>query len=435
MWMFCLGLLSCLSVLLTGCRQEVSDGSNAAYQEETGMEYEGGSSTRELTAEIEPDRDLGETAEEISREEQKLLADFGLRIFGAFREEENVLVSPISMLAILGMTAEGAEGETLEGMELTLGMDRDHIQKVIPSYLQSLWNGRAGVIHLANSVWYKSGKDFHPDQRFLESAAGRYRGQIFQTSFSQEAVAEMNHWVSQHTDGRIDHILDSLPKETVMCLLNALSFEAEWLNVYDDQAVAAGQFVTESGSIQEISLMYSEEYRFLTDEDTLGFVKYYQDQQFAFVALLPKEGVDIEDYIASLDGKKWQHLWEHMEDRKVRAAIPKFTVSYDRECTELLGQMGMAHAFDPEHADFSGMGVSDQGRLYIDKILHKTFMQVDQLGTKAGAVTAQIMAATADLEEPEEVILNRPFVYAITDTETGVPIFIGAITDMEKISG
>ena len=180
--------------------------------------------------------------------------------------------------------------------------------------------------------------------------------------------------------------------------------------------------------------MNSEEPLYIEDEDTTGFIKYYKEN-YAFVALLPREGMSMEEYVNGLTGEKLVGLIETARsDVEVHAAIPKFSSEYTVELSEVLPGMGMTDAFDGDRADFTGIGTVDDGNLYISMVLHKTYIQVDELGTKAGAATAVAVAETAALveEEIKDVILDRPFVYAVIDTTDSHPVFLGVTESVTR---
>ena len=215
-----------------------------------------------------------------------------------------------------------------------------------------------------------------------------------------------------------------------MCLVNALAFEAEWSQPYEEMQVRDGVFTREDGTEQTAEFMYSDEGHYLADDMATGFMKYYKGYKYAFAALLPNEGVSVEEYIASLDGESLHTMLANPQFDTVFAAVPKFEVEYGTELSEVLSGMGMNDAFDPECADFSGIGTSARGNLYISQVIHKTFISVAEKGTKAGAATATMMEAGGAPSEPKEVYLDRPFVYMLVDCENGTPLFVGTMMDL-----
>lgn len=354
--------------------------------------------------------------------------DFALRLFQcSLKAGENTLISPLSVLSALAMTANGAEGETLRQMEEALGMTTGDMN----AYLYSFMDGQGDALKLANSIWFKDSESLTVEQTFLETNADFFMADIFKTPMDSSTKDAINGWVSEHTDGMIPEILDDIPDLTVMYLVNALAFEAQWETVYEEYQVQANIFTTENGDEQPVDMMYSKESLYLEDENATGFIKYYDGRDYAFVALLPKEGVSVEAYVDSLTGAQLQELLSAPIDVQVDAGIPKFETEFDAELSEALVEMGMTDAFDANLADFSR--ISSSTSLYINRVLHKTFLTVAEEGTKAGAATAVEMRATGAMppQDRKIVILNRPFVYMLIDCEENLPFFIGTLMDAE----
>ena len=179
-------------------------------------------------------------------------------------------------------------------------------------------------------------------------------------------------------------------------------------------------------------MMHSEENLYLEDERTTGFIKYYGDKQYAFVALLPKEGTTVAEYVENLTVEDLRALLNNKTNTAVDATIPKFSVDYGFTLNDSLKQMGMVDAFSDSDADFSKMATSDVGNIYISRVDQKCFIAVDEYGTKAGAATAVAMANKMAMVEKKVVNLNRPFVYMIVECNNYEPLFIGTMMDVEQ---
>lgn len=230
----------------------------------------------------------------------------------------------------------------------------------------------------------------------------------------------------------IDKIIDEVPGNARMFLINALAFDAEWENIYDEYSVKNDKFTREDGEKEDVPFMYSSEGTYIEDENTTGFIKYYADSKYAFIALLPKEGTRMEDYLKSLDAEKLGKLVDGRRKVKVNAALPKFKSEYSEGLKETLQKMGLTEAFDSTKADLTGMGNALNDNLYIDDVLHKTFIEVDERGTKAGAVTAVMVECGAVMnEEIKTVYLDRPFVYIIADCDSWLPAFYGILQEID----
>lgn len=363
------------------------------------------------------------------------ITDFAVRLFQASEKGgENTLISPLSVLYALGMTANGAEGETLSQMESVLGMTAEELNLYLYSYRNSLPQGEKYKYSLANSIWFTDEEQFCVDQKFLQTNADYYGADVYKAAFDAQTCKSINQWVKQKTDGMIPEILDEISPDAVMYLVNALTFEAEWKEIYKENQVRDGRFTKEDGTEQKAEFLYGEENVYLEDDMATGFIRYYAGNKYAFVAMLPKEGVSVSDYIASLDGTSVQGLLNNPQNVTVYSAIPKFETMYDVEMSEILKAMGMPNAFDARRAELEKLGTSAEGNIYISRVLHKTFLSIGERGTKAGAATVveAVNESAMDATESRKVHLDRPFVYMLVDCENHVPFFIGTMMDIHK---
>lgn len=361
------------------------------------------------------------------------VTDFAIRLFKASNDKgKNTLISPLSVLCALAMTANGAEEETLAQMEEVLGMTTEELNLYLYSYMKNLPQGDKYKLSLANSIWFTEDERFTVNQDFLQTNADYYGADIYKAPFDEQTLKGINNWVKQNTDGMIPEILDQIPPEAIMYLVNALAFEAEWSEIYEKHQVKDGEFTKEDGTKQDVKFMYGSEGTYFEDEKATGFMKRYVGGKYAFVALLPDEGVTVSEYIASLDGESLNALLANPQYGTVHTSIPKFETEYKVEMSDILQSMGMAEAFDMYNADFEGLGTSTGGNIYISRVLHKTFISVGEKGTKAGAATIVEMkdGAAAEPTEPKEVYLDRPFVYMLVDCENNIPFFIGTMMDV-----
>lgn len=373
----------------------------------------------------------------LSENDTIVATDFAIRLFQQAKNgEENALLSPLSVLPALSMAANGAKEETLTQMEQTFRMPMNSLNEYLYSYIHSLPKADDCKFHLANSIWLRDAKDFSVDEKFLKTTAKYYDAEVYQTAFDDRTLADMNHWVSDQTNDMIPSMIDQIDPEAYLYLLNALSFDSKWSSIYSSSSVKDGIFTTEDGISQDIEMMYSDEYEYIEDEYATGFLKPYSGYSYAFVALLPKEGISLTDYVNSLAGEHLHHLLTNAEDCPVTTGIPKFETEFTVDLIPALQTLGIQHAFDENRADFTGIGSFDspRDRLFINRVLHKSFLAVDEQGTKAGAATMVDMeksSAPMDPEQPKEVILDRPFLYMIVDYENRFPIFIGTADDMQ----
>ncbi len=354
------------------------------------------------------------------------VTEFSLNLFReSHREGENTLLSPLSVLAALGMTANGAAGETLTQFADTLGMSVEDLN----AWLCSLSDD--GSLRMANSLWLRDDGKLKVEPSFLETNADYYQADIFKTPFTDETLSEINGWVSQKTENRIPQILDSIPEEAMLYLVNALTFDAKWEEPYKPFQVIEGTFRTEAGEEQEATYMSCTLSDYLETDLATGFLKYYENRDYAFAALLPREGTTVTELLGSLNGEDLHDLLGNPQEAVVKSSLPKFESAYSTELSDVLKTLGITDAFDPENADFSRLGRSDAGNLYISQVRHKTAITVAEEGTKAAAATiVEMMAGAAFRPDLKFVILDRPFVYMIVDCRDQVPVFIGTVMDM-----
>ena len=224
----------------------------------------------------------------------------------------------------------------------------------------------------------------------------------------------------------IEKMIDKIDTDTVMYLINALTFDAKWATKYEKKDVGDGHFTNYDGTQKTVQMLSSEERTYFATDGVKGFAKNYAGDRYSIVALLPDQGTDIYDYIGTLDGAGWMNLWNSRESASVKVKMPEFTYSVSMKLNDTLKTMGMTDMFS-DSADFSKLGYSERGNIYCSEVCQKVFIQVDRNGTKAAAITWGGMKDKAVMEV-HSVILDRPFVYAIVDNATGLPIFIGAVT-------
>ena len=341
--------------------------------------------------------------------------DFAAALLRQTTKEEGVLLSPVSLLYALGMTANGAGGTTLSQLEKAMGMDRDTLNDYLYTYRMSLpENTKKCKLSLANSLWVRD--IFRVEDSFLDNCVSYYDAEVYRSAFDEAMKNDLNHWVSNQTDG-----------------MNAVCFDAKWEKPYEKDNIQKGAvFTAADGTRQTADLLWSQESLYLSDDNTTGFMKYYDGGRYAFVGLLPNEGVSIADYVAGLTGGKLHALLNDPQHGTVEAAIPRFKASSSLELSDALKAMGVTDAFDSTAADLRAMGGAPNDQLYVSAVLHKTYLELDENGTKAAAVTAVVTeAASAEPPEVHRVVLDRPFVYMIVDTHANLPLFLGTVTQMD----
>lgn len=345
-------------------------------------------------------------------------------------ENKNILISPLSIMLALSMTANGAAGETKEAMEDVLagGITVEELNEYLYKYVETLSSNEKSKLSLANSIWTLD--KFNVKESFIQTNVNYYKADMYKVAFDDNSIKDINNWVKQNTDGMIEKIIEKHADGAVMYLINALAFDAKWEEVYKPEDIKNGRFTSYEGRENKVKYMYSKEDIYINDEDTIGFIKHYKDNQYSFVALLPDEDIDILEYIDGFTYEKYISLMEGKENCKVNAILPEFSYEYGHSMKDVLKNMGMSLAFDFKLADFSNLA---DGALCIDDVIHKTFIQVDANGTRAGAATkVGIVKSAISIEENKIVRLDRPFVYMIIDNVTNLPIFMGVTMEIEN---
>jgi len=332
---------------------------------------------------------------------------------------ENTVLSPYSVYMSLAMSANGAEGQTLEQMEALLGMPIGVLNPYIPSLTDSLGE----EVSEANSLWLH--EELPVSQVYLQTVRNYYEAQAYTAGFHSETMESMNRWIEEQTAGRIPQALDRMDPNAVMYLINALTFDAKWDTAYTTNDLREQTFLAPSGE-RTVEMMGSEESYYLSCGQGTGFMKDYEGGRYSFFALLPNEGLALEDYLASLTHGELLETLENPEVTAVLATMPKLKLDTSVEMQEVLASMGMTEAFTMD-ADFSGTEPTKS--LYISRILHKTYLQVDEVGTQAGAATVTEFATKGVNLQQKMVFLNRPYVMGIYDKTNHCLLFLGTVSE------
>jgi serpin B len=396
----------------------------------TGCSQKASADGDDLMKDIRPGS--AETIDAYIEEDNIAAMDFSLELFKMNLLCQNTLISPVSVLSALGMTANGARENTLAEMEAVFGLPREKINQLMNLYMRNLPDEDKLKVSMANSIWFREGGRIEVNKDFLQTNANYYDAGIYRSPFDESTLKAINDWVEKETDGMIVDILDQIPDEAVMYLINALSFDAEWQNIYNESSIREDVFTADDGTIQRADMMYSEEHLYIEDDGAKGFIKDYAGGKYAFVAMLPPEDLHLSAYIAGLTGEKLQSLIKNAQTIEVNTMMPKFTTEYSVEMSDILKSMGMVDAFDEHKADLKDLGTAE-GNLYLSRVIHKTKIEVNEKGTKAGAATVVEVSEeeSAAIEVPKTVYLDRPFLYLIVDKESSLPLFMGTTLFVE----
>lgn len=353
---------------------------------------------------------------------------------------KNVLLSPESLICALAMTANGAGGNTLTEFEEVLygNVDRDEYNNTLHALNANLTSSGNVKFNLANSIWFKKG--VHAKKDFISKNQSLFDAEVREVPFNGKTLKEINSWVKDKTNGMIKKILNRVSPDTVAALVNSLAFEGRWSSPYREYNIRKNQIFTDAGGNQDKAVMLcGTEGSYLEDDKAAGFVKYYQGGEFAFMAVRPNDGVTVSDYLRDLTGEKFLDLYNMSKTSNniiVHTMMPEFSYDDSVNLKNPLRTMGLLDAFSPDRADFTNMVRPGKGEnVYISDVLHKTHIELDRNGTKAAAVTAVIAKAASAMPNPDReektVYLDKPFLYAIVETKTGFPVFLGVLNDLK----
>ena len=380
---------------------------------------------------------------ELTDAQKEALSKASMQLFANVvkQEEEhpNVLISPTSIQLAFGMTENGAKGDTLAQMEQVIngGVAIDEMNPLLYDLSERFQSAQQVEWNVANSIWFKDDGKVRVKDEFAQKALAWYGADIWMAPFDGTTVTDINSWVNKQTKGMIPGIIDQIPEDAGMYLVNALAFEGEWLNEYEDNNILEDRkFTNADGSQTDVIMLGSKENKYFTLGEGIGFLKDYKGGEYSFMGLLPKEGMDLDDYIVSLadSDADLAAAIQKAQFGTVIVNIPEFTDDYDIRMKDVLAGMGMQDVFDTEKADFTDMMepvAEDDLLIWIDDVLHKTHIEVDRKGTRAAAVTAIEMSVVPQCKvETIRINLDRPFVYGIIDNATGLPVFLGCVNTL-----
>ncbi len=355
---------------------------------------------------------------------------------------ENIMISPASAFIALEMTAAGARGTTLtemSGLLKSLGSeDPMAVQHFAIDYQDRLNNAKGVKLRSADSIWLNSNilkGNINAD--YTDYADGSYHAEIKESAFSTDTVKEINDWVDDNTDHMIPNIIQDLDPLTAAVLVNAIAFDGEWAVQYTDDQVHENDFTNADGRSEDALYLAETGSVYFESDKATGFMKPYDGGEYAFLAILPKERINANDFMADFTAEDYRDFYNSKsEEWDVRTIIPEFTYDYEYLMNDTLKEMGINAAFSSEAADFSNIAELGEDTLYISRVIHKTHIELDQSGTKAAAATVVDMRVNSAIapNEYKEVYLDRPFAYAIVDTDNGVPVFIGTVNSVDGMA-
>jgi serpin B len=361
---------------------------------------------------------------------------FGLNLFRTIvktaDQPQNTFISPLSVSLALSMTYNGAANATRDSIQKTLGYAGLSSQEVNQSCLD-LINSLKGldskvIMEIANSIWYDQRLTVKQD--FLDMNKTYFDAEVAKANFLDAGTLDLiNGWVNDKTHGKIPTILDVIPPDAVMYLINAIYFKGTWKYEFDKTKTAKQDFTLRDGSKLSTDFMVQKgSFSYLKNDLFSAIELPYGDGNFSMMVMVPETGKTEKDILENLNDNNWKTWNDQLENAtNVQVTLPKFKLTYKNQLNSILSSMGMSVAFDKDHADFSNIdGYKD---LYISKVLHKTFVEVNEEGTEAAAVTSVEIGVTS-VGPGNEVIYfraDKPFVLAIKEKNTSAIMFMGML--------
>lgn len=367
-------------------------------------------------------------AEDIDDKFIKTQQDFALELLSAYYtlDKGNVNISPYSLSYCLGIVANGAQSETSKEIESVLmgGMNKSDWTKNI----RFLLNENSNFFSQANSVWLNN--EFEKvEESFLIESKNYFGANVYEVDFYNHGIEHINNWVKENTKGTIEKVPD-IPPNTKLYVADTIYLDMNWRSTHSLHKVKTQEFLSADGSVKNTKMMYSvcsnDNGNYIKGENEEGFIKPLS-VDFSFIALMPDENIKIDTYISSLNGEKLRKLLSEVKKINVNSGMPFFEIQSDIIFNDTLNKMGIKKAYDEEVADFSKISKSD--KLFLGLTQQKTVINVDLGGVRASAASGQELIYRS-LKQPETtVVLNRPFVYIITDKHS-IPVFIGVVAKL-----
>jgi serine protease inhibitor len=341
--------------------------------------------------------------------------------------ETNIMISPLSVSYALGMTYNGAADATLEAFNEVLHFDELTNQEVNETY-KDLMNQ---LVHLddevlfsiANSIWYR--QSARVLEEFIATNQEYFDAAVRELDFSDpKSVDIINGWIEDKTNDKIKDMLDYIPSDAYMYLVNAIYFNATWKYEFDKDDTYSGTFNKEDGTTSEADFMKLEGDLYYTSHNDYSAVELpYGDSAFSMVALLPAEEKTVSELIAMLDRESWNSRDTYSSPQKVQVELPKFKYEFKTLMNDHLKNLGLGIAFGGG-ADFSR--ITEETELYISRVIHQTFIDVNEEDTEAAAATIVEMWETS-AAFPIKIRFNKPFLYIIKENSTGAIMFMGKV--------
>ena len=381
---------------------------------------------------IAEDINLKECTERIVSSDNEFGIDMFKRIIAEDTENANIFISPTSISLCLGMIYNGADGDTKTAMETALkkdGLSVAAINQTYKSLIDSLVNCDERVLlTIANSIFYK--QDFEVKQAFIDSNRVNYNARVSSLDFANpSSVDTINIWAADNTNDKITHIIDAIPAEAIMYLMNAIYFKGIWKYEFDPASTTNNTFTLPTGSTIQVPTMHrAENFGYYENTDLQMVQLPYGNGDYNMYVVLPSMNSNITDLVSNLSPENWNTWTSGVTVQQVDVYLPKFKFEFEKVLNEYLSDMGMGIAFTAGLANFSKIADAD---LFLSFVKHKTFVEVNEEGTEAAAVTIGGIYTTS-VPMTKYFTVNRPFVFAIQEKNTNSIVFIGRVMNPLK---
>lgn len=347
----------------------------------------------------------------------------------------NTVISPLSVKMAMAMVTEGASGDTLTQLREVLQLN-ENSKEYYKSMLDDILKQDDITLNIANSIWSREGLQFKSD--FLNILDRYFRADAKTLDFNNpSSVDVINNWVDNKTEGKINRILDRIDPLEKMFLINAIYFNANWSEQFNEEMTQEKDFTLKDGSKVKTDLMSMDSDFQYQENDEFQAVElpYGKDGRFVMRVYLPKESKSIDDFVNVLTREKLDQWSESFSEKEGYLELPKFKTEYEKSLKDILIKLGIIEAFDPNLANFINIIDKDviKDNLYISQVRHKTYIDVSEKGTEAAAVTMVAVDIVGSLPvkpvEKFEMIVDRPFFFTIDDTKLNEILFMGTILD------
>jgi len=345
----------------------------------------------------------------------------------------NLFISPTSLLMALALVYNGADGATKDEIANALqvnGLEPIDVNKANASLMTKLNKDSKDIqLQIANSIWLN--EEYKFQEQFSQQSKDYFNAKIEEIDIqSNDSPKRINDWVEKATNGKIEKMVDALDDNLVAMMLNAIYFKGNWTYPFDKKDTAEKTFYLNDGKEINVPFMKLQEKLLYRANSEYQSIQLPYDGEISMTVVLPNEGIGLDKFQSTLTSSKWEEIQSGMQSLKGTILLPKFKMSYETELNEALEALGMASAFT-DTADFSKM-VEGDASLFISKVKQKTYIDVNEEGTEAAAVTGiSVDTTSAPVDDPFVMDVNRPFFFAITDDETGVVLFMGFVANPE----